>query len=254
MGQMGLKERSDLPPVDEHFMREGMRFEALHGRVLMTPPAQEPHGRCHAELAYLLKAHITPEYRVAVDMLTRTSKTSDFAPDASVYPAARHPVTGGRQLEELAFEVVARQWIGIPSEKARELIRRGVRRVFALVVKSNRLMEWSTETDAFSVVPVQSQLDDRCFVRPLPVRAILEATATDDAVVAALRARGALGRIESEARCEGLRAAVQSVAAILEVSPSPEQVESIASADEDALRGLLSALQRERRWPDATPR
>ena len=40
-------------------------------------------------------------------MLTRTSEKGDMAPDASVHPAAPDPRTGGRQLEDLAFEVVS---------------------------------------------------------------------------------------------------------------------------------------------------
>ena len=250
--------RKDVLPVDEHFVREGSRMEALQGRVLVTPPAEEPHGQCHAKLAYLLEAHVTSEYRVAVDMLTRTGRTSDFAPDASVYPAARHPETGGRRLEELAFEIVAEQWIGIPSEKARELSRRGVRRIFAIVLKSSRVMEWSQETDGFAVVANQSSIQEGCFVRPLPVKALLDATAADTAVIQALSARGALAQIEHDARvegrregrAEGLRTAIEALAGILEIPLSAARRERLAGADELSLEAILGSLRRERRWPE----
>lgn len=60
----------------------------------------------------VLKAHAAPEFLVAVDMLTRTSRIDDIAPDASVYPAARNPTTGGRQLEHVAFEISSTEGLG----------------------------------------------------------------------------------------------------------------------------------------------
>src|SRR5688572_11201864 len=78
-----------LPAIDEHIVSADTRAEIIDGRLHFAPPADEPHATAHIDLAYLLRAHVAPGYRGAVDMLTRTSHTSDFAPDASVYPAAR---------------------------------------------------------------------------------------------------------------------------------------------------------------------
>lgn len=54
-------------------------------------------------------------------MLTRSRLESDFAPDASVYEAERDAETGGRRLEQLAFEIVNEQALGTQTTKARAL-------------------------------------------------------------------------------------------------------------------------------------
>src|SRR5689334_2585520 len=96
-----------LPDIDERLVMPGSRYEIIEGEVFYVSPADEPHGTCHTKLAALLEAYVAKGFACAVDMLTRASATSDFAPDASVYPKGRHPKTGGRQLDELSFEIVA---------------------------------------------------------------------------------------------------------------------------------------------------
>jgi len=222
-----------LPRVDDHFIREDARCEVVRGILLMTPPAEEPHATLHLSLAYVLAAHVGPDFRGAVDMLTRTSEASDFAPDASVYPAARDPRTGGRLLEELAFEIASTQPLDNAGEKARELVRRGVRRVFCVVVKHARVLEWSTDTDTWSPLPTDHAIEDRCFVRPLPVRAILDATAADAAVVAALAARRHPAILEIEARGE-LAGKAEALLMFLRsrgLTPTGAQVRAIQAAD-----------------------
>jgi Uma2 family endonuclease len=162
-----------LPPVDERIVAPESRAEILEGRLIFAPPAEEKHAVPHADLAYVLRAHVKPEFKVAVDMLTRTSTENDFAPDASVYEAARDEETGGRKLEQLAFEIVNEQALSTQTTKARELTKRGVRRVFVLVVKKKRFLEWSRETDAWAATPLET-IDDPCFVRPLPVNAVVK--------------------------------------------------------------------------------
>ena len=188
--------------VDDHFIKEDSGVEAVRGMILMAPPADEPHATLHFSLAYVLGAHVGADWVGAVDMLTRTSRDSDFAPDASVFPAARDARTGGRQLEELAFEIAATQPLDAAGEKARELVRRGVRRVFCIVVKHRRLLEWSRETDTWSPMPDAASIEDRCFVRPLPARALVDAAAGDEAVARALVTRGHPVLRELEARGE----------------------------------------------------
>ena len=75
--------------VDDHIVAPESRAEILEGRLILSPPALEAHAVPHADLAYVLRAQVAPAYVVAVDLLTRTSTDSDFAPDASVLPRAR---------------------------------------------------------------------------------------------------------------------------------------------------------------------
>src|SRR5690349_4226453 len=116
------------PAVDARLVMPETRYEAIDGKITYVPPSDEPHGTYHSRMAALLEAHVIASYKVAVDMLTRTSEKNDMAPDASVFPAARDPETGGRKLEELAFEVVSTEALSHAAKKARALTERGVRR------------------------------------------------------------------------------------------------------------------------------
>jgi hypothetical protein len=78
-------------------------------------------------------------------------------------PEASDPRTGGRQPSELTFEVCCQQSLSVPTSKARELIRRGIRRAFCLLAEEeetegsavkrplrqrrplSRVLEWSRE-------------------------------------------------------------------------------------------------------------
>ncbi|MEZ4295113.1 MAG: Uma2 family endonuclease [Polyangiaceae bacterium] len=178
-----------LPDVDERLVMPETRFEAIDGEIVYVAPADEAHGTLHAKLAALLGAHAAAGYTVAADMLTRTSAKSDFAPDASVFPSARNPETGGRQLEELAFEIVSTERLSHAAKKARELSKRGVRRIFAIDVERRRALEWFTATDAWEILSNDAPITDRALAVPLPLRAVVEAAETDDTVAAALLAK-----------------------------------------------------------------
>jgi hypothetical protein len=207
----------DAPRVDERIVVPETRAEIVQGQLVWAAPADPPHATAHSDLAYVLHAHVAAGYKTAVDMLTRTSRENDFAPDASVFAAEPDPATGARRLEELAFEVTSEQALAVPTEKARELARRGVRRVFAVLVKQGRALEWSRPTDGWSTLPDDATIDDACFVRPLPVRALLDAAVQDDAVAGALLARGnsvieaALGKREASGNLDATRDAVIAV-------------------------------------------
>ena len=174
------------PRIDERLAPPETRVEFLHGMELFAAPADPPHATKHSQVDRVIGSHVAEGYIPAVDMLTRTAGASDFAPDVSVFPAEPDPETKGRRLEELAFEVASEQALSVPTEKARELIRRGVRRVFCVLVKQRRVLEWSRETDGWATLPESAVIDDRCLVRPLPVAALLDAALADDAVVQAL--------------------------------------------------------------------
>lgn len=243
-----------FPGVDERLIAPESRAEVLDGRVVFAPPADEKHAVPHADLAYVLRAHVRDGYAVAVDMLTRTSETNDFASDASVFEAARDPVTGGRRLEELAFEVVNEQALAIQTTKARELVRRGVRRMFCIVVKQAKLLEWSKTTDAWAATPLET-IDDRCFARPLPSAALLGAAAADAAVLRALRAKGhpEFDAVREEGREEGreeaMRELMPELCELYGIALDEERRGQVAALSAAELDALVAVLRRDRRWP-----
>ena len=215
-----------------------------------------------------LRAHVKAGFNVAVDMLTRSSMENDFAPDASVYEAARDEETGGRQLEQLAFEIVNEQALATQTTKARELTARGVRRVFVLIVKHRKMLEWSRETDAWSATPLET-IDDACFVRPLDVSALVNAVDADESVLRALVAKGhpvldavreagreegreagreegrEAGREEGReaGREEGLRTAIADLCETLAIDLSPARAQFIAEARNAGARGTAATPQ-----------
>jgi len=180
---------SNVPAPDDRLAEPETRYEVIDGERVYVSPADEPHGTEHFGLGYVLAAHVAPGYCGAVDMLTRTSETSDYAPDASIYPEARDPKTGGRKLEELAFEVASTQSRASATRKARGLAERGVRRVFCLWLPRGTALEWNAELDDWRALAPNSVIVDVCLVRPLPVAALLNAAVRDDEVARALLAK-----------------------------------------------------------------
>ena len=122
--------------------------------------------------------------------------------------------------------------------------------MFCLVVKQGKLLEWSRETDGWSAVPLP-EIDDPCFVRPLPTSALLRAAVADDAVLRALRAKGhpEFDAVREEGREEGLRVGILDLCESLGIAV-PEgaaaELRMLRSRELDAIR---VALKRDRRWP-----
>jgi flagellar biosynthesis/type III secretory pathway protein FliH len=197
---------SKLPPVDAHIVAEDSGYEIVEGRLVAVPPAHEPHGERHSKVNALLEAFVTDAYNVACDMLTRVSETSDIAPDASVYPIARDPATGGRLLEVLAFQVIATERLAHAAEKAALLVARGVRRVFAIDVERHRALEWSPETAGWQVLADAGTIEDEAFVAALPIEALVHAVKADNAIATALLAKNnpVLAAARAKIREEGL--------------------------------------------------
>jgi Uma2 family endonuclease len=133
----------ELPDVDERLVAPESGYEIYDGKLVRAAPAGEARGTRLSKIVTLVEIHTRPELDVACGMLTRTSETSDIAPDVSVFPRARDLLTGGRQLEQLVFEVVSPESLGHAGRKAAKLIARGVRRVFAIDVEQVRALEWS---------------------------------------------------------------------------------------------------------------
>jgi hypothetical protein len=74
-------------PVDERIVAPESRAEILGGRLLLSPPALEGHAVPRAGLAYVLTAHCTAEYTVAIDLLTRASSRSGLRARRERLPA-----------------------------------------------------------------------------------------------------------------------------------------------------------------------
>lgn len=200
-----LSDNHELPAIDEHLLAGEIPFEIYDGRVVRVAPALEPHGSRHSKVAALLEAHADPAFKVACDLLTRTSEGDNFAPDVSVFPRARHPETGGRQLEHLAFEVAATEALSHAAHKAAKLTARGVRRVFAIDVDRCRMLEWCTITETWSILDSTAVIEDPALAAALPVQAMLDEAMTDDAVADALIARRnrRIEAVRAQDRAEG---------------------------------------------------
>ena len=248
----------EAPAIDEHVVAEGCRLELIDGQPVVTPPAQEPHGRKHSELDYLLRAHVAADFLVAVDMLTRAAHDQDFAPEVSVYPRQRDE-NGRRKLDELSFEIVDQQSMGVPTRKAEVLSARGVRRLFAVDVEEGAVYEWDAALSVWSYLERSSLLTDRCFVRPLPVAAILDAAEADDAVFDALRAKGnaalmdfaqaSFDKGQVRGQLVAKREAVYDLCEVLSVALTDAQRAHIEAADLPALSALVQSLKDLKRWP-----
>jgi hypothetical protein len=197
----------ELPAVDDRLVAPDCGFEILDGALVDVAPADQLHATRHSKLSALVEAHAGLAFDVAVDMLTRTSRTSDVAPDVSVFPIARDPVTGGRQLEQLAFEIVSTESLGHAGDKAARLVVRGVRRVFAIDVERARALEWSRELGTWSMLDPSGQLEDPALAAPLPIEAMVHAAKADDAIARALviKRNPVIEAVRAEGQAEGKR-------------------------------------------------
>ena len=199
-----LPGRGPLPGLDDRLVEaEVTRDEIVGGRRVIAFPAEEPHASQHLVLDYVVQAHLAPGYVGATDLLTRHDVDSDFASDTCVRKAGTDPETGSRYLEEIAFEVVSEQGERNVTEKAVRMHRRGVRRIFTIMVKGKRrVREWAPEGVTWRLLPADAQIEDRCLVKPLRVAALLDAAAADNAVVEALAAKGNPEILRREAAAE----------------------------------------------------
>ena len=180
---------SKLPDIEDRLVEPETRHEMVDGELVYVSPADRPHARRHAKVIALLEAHALSEFAIGCDQLTRTSEIDDAAPDVSVYLDADDPVTGGRQLEQLAFEVVSTESLGHAASKAAKLTARGVRRVFAIDIERSRALEWSAELGTWRRLDAAGQIEDAVLELPLPIEAMLHAARADDEIARALVAR-----------------------------------------------------------------
>ena len=242
------------PPIDEHLVEPGTRQEMLRGELIYATPTLPSHADRHFELNYLIRAHLAPGYIGASDLLTRVNAGSDFATDTSVRKRGIDPETGGRYLEELAFEVVSTQSMREMIMRAEDLSARGVRRLLAIFVRRNEVCEWSVAEHRFVPLSLDDQLEDPTLVRPLPLGALFDADLADDAVVDALDAKGNRRLRAIKARGyergmrQGLRQGIESLCRILDIELTPERLAHLESLDTAGLERLMAQLETQRRW------
>ncbi|HEX8110891.1 MAG TPA: Uma2 family endonuclease [Kofleriaceae bacterium] len=230
---------SGLPDLDDRLVEPGTRHEMLDGELVHVPPADAPHAERQFQLCPLIEAHTGAEFQAACELLTRISRRDDLAPDVSVYPAARDPVTGRRPLEQLAFEVVSTQSLGDAGRKAAKLVARGVRRVFAIDVERSRALEWSTALDTWSMLDAAGHITDPAFAVPLPIETLIHSARTDDAVARALvvKHNPVIEAIRAEGRVEGLAEAIVAMLSARGVPTSPVERDRILAERDPARLG-----------------
>ncbi len=234
----------ELPPIDERLALPEAGYEIIDGVVTFVVPADPPHAERHQTVSVLIGTHVRAEFKVAIDMLTRTSKIDDIAPDVSVFPRDPDPVTGGRQLEQMAFEIVSTESMSHATTKAAKLAGRGVRRVFAIDIVRKRLVEWSSEIESWKVLDVRGRIEDAALAVPLSVNALLEAVDTDDEVARALVAKHnpVIEAATAEGLARGRAQAVLEVLAARGIACSDEQ--RVRIADDRELSRLAEWLRR----------
>ncbi|MCA9650148.1 MAG: hypothetical protein H6712_17765 [Myxococcales bacterium] len=258
-----------LPPpyVDERLVEPETREEMVRGQRLQAAPANPEHGDRHTEVDRLFGTHVAPSYVASTDLLTRAGERSDFATDSCIRRAGIDPRTGFRYLEELALEIVNEQSLRHMVERAEDLTACGVRRLLAIFVKKGEVAEWSPSEHRFVPLDLDGTIEDPTLVRPLPVRALLDAAVADDATIDALEAKGnprlaekvAEGRVQGraeglvEGRAEGLVQgrveAIETLCELLGIPFGPPERAYADSLDADGLAGLLLRIKAERRWP-----
>jgi hypothetical protein len=179
-----------LPAVDDRLVAPEAHAQILDGRVIRTMGSNRPRGTQHFEATGVFFSALADGYAGAVDMLTRLDEDSDAAPDISVFPAAPDPQTGGRQLEEIAVEVLDTERMSHATDKVEKLAARGVRRLFAIRVASRTVYEWDHAHHDWTELARDAVISDRCLRVPIPARALVDRVLADDTVARALLASG----------------------------------------------------------------
>ena len=275
---------AELPAVDEHAVGSESGQEMIRGQIVRAAPSYAPHADRQVDIAYVLRASVASGYVASVELLTRTAHDYDFATDACVRKAGTDS-QGHRYLEELSFEVKHTQSNTSLKDRARQLVRRGVRRVFAIHVRGDKsgghervkagpVKEWSPDRQEWHELSEALDIEDRCLARPLNVRALLNAAEADRAVIQALAAKGdptlakltadsydrgrsdgydrgrsdGYDRGRSDGLLQGLRRTVRELCELLAIELTPDRQGHIDSLDAEALERLCTDLKQNRCW------
>jgi len=176
-----------FPPVDEHIVQPEVTYdEIIRGRKVSAMTALFPHAKAQNDLAFLIAPHVKPGYDALTELLTRAAVGSDFGTDVCVCKSGIDPTTKSRYLEEISFEVVNEQKMRDITEKAEDLIHRGVRRVFGIFVKTGEVCEWSKAENEFVPLNKDGFIEDPLFVRSIAVKALVDFALSEDEVARAL--------------------------------------------------------------------
>jgi hypothetical protein len=186
-----------VPAVDDRAVAPETGTELIRGEVRKALPAEPPHADEQCRIASVIGMNVAPGYAASTELLTRVDDEADFATDACIRKVGRNSVTGSRYLEEISFEVKHKQSNADIMERARQLIRRGVRRVFAIhvkedeqgVIKAGPVQEWLASEDCWLELHPEAEIVDRCLVQPIRVRALIDATEASNQVARALLAQ-----------------------------------------------------------------
>lgn len=250
---------SHRPSLNDRLVTPETPYEMLDGR-LITAPCGPEHGERHMDVGAVLRSHVAPGYRVVVDVLTRVNARSDIAPDISVMRDGTDPATGTRYLEELAFEIKYTQRPGQLTRRATLLAERGVRRIFAVWVKQRKgrivagpVKEWQPGQHAWKELAQAAKIEDPCLRLPLPVRALLDATAADEALTrAVLQSQHPLVQTFAQNHFQkGLCQSLITTCEALGIELSEERLAALSAMNADELIALQRDLIQNRRWPDA---
>jgi hypothetical protein len=221
----------DPDDPDDHLVEPGTRYEVFDGERVYVSPARPGHGDVHSQLDKVIGHHVAPGYKASSDLLTRRSRDSDFATDTSVRRTGRNPVTGHRYLEELSFEIFFQESREYARARARKVLASGVRRMFGIFARERyrdsdvddvvdyTVAEWSAERDDWVVLAPSDVIADPVLYLPVPVLALIDALASDDAAAHALLAKKNRVLAEREARVrsdEHLATMRESIFRILE--------------------------------------
>ncbi len=177
-----------LPAVDERLVAPESHAEIVDGVLYRTMGSNQPHGTRHFTATGLFFGVLAEGYEGAVDMLTRADDDTDAAPDISVFPSGEDEETGGRKLEEIAFEVLDTERMSHATKKVEKLAARGVRRLFAIRVAERKVYQWDHAHGDWTEFADGDHITDRCFRVPLPVAAFVDRVLADDTVAEALLA------------------------------------------------------------------
>lgn len=259
----GVDDRLAIPEAGEEYI-DGVRYEVM--------AAEPEHADPQCQLAHVVWACVAEGYVASTELLTRADHGSDFATDVCVRRAGTDPQTGQRYLEELSFEVANSQTLPELDRRAKKLVTRGVRRVFGLLVREEKVYEW-TRSGGRRVRSLEGTIRDRALHTPLRIRAILDAAEAKRLVFEAMvseddpnlgryvkkreaksRAEGRReGRAEGrkEGRAENLRGNVKDLCGALGIGWSAERNASVEAMSLSELEALWEHLVNQKSWPEA---
>jgi hypothetical protein len=187
--------------VSDYVVEPGTDIELVNGELRVAAHAGPLHSRQLNLVSYVLCAYVARGHGVDIDLLTRQDAENNFSGDISIRKDGIDPDTDDRYLEELVFEVRHTLDPDDLAYRARIMAACGVRRIFAVPVhgdagdsesigRAGPVTEWMPAEERWCACRDDDVITDPCLFQPLPVHALLDPAAADDAVVRALLARG----------------------------------------------------------------